>query len=62
MKIVIKSFTAWIAIIGVVILEYKALSLGINGVLLSGAIAVIASIAAYQVKGKIESSKSKNNE
>jgi len=42
--------TPIVAIVGIVILEAIALANGIDGVLMSGAIAVIGGLAGYQAK------------
>ena len=45
-----KLLTPLAAIAAVVLLEMKAMSLGMNGVLLAGSVAAIAGLGGYQAK------------
>ncbi|HEC82605.1 MAG TPA: hypothetical protein ENI53_01810 [Thermoplasmatales archaeon] len=49
-----KAIVSITAIIGLVILEYKAIELGIDGVMLGIVIATIAGLAGYNVKDLIK--------
>jgi len=53
----IKAFTPLVGIILIAGLEYKALCLGINGVLLSGSLAAIAGISGFEIKAKLDQRK-----
>ena len=50
MKVIIKTATPIIAIIGIILLEFKALSLGFNGTLLAMTFAIIGGLGGYETK------------